>query len=72
MSRNPVNDNGLKKHIPESIQLWHRLDSKIKKFKEQQENCIKNIEAEYKSAKEQGYTDTEIKQVIGIIVIFSI
>ena len=72
MSKNPVNDNGLSKNIPESVQLWYHLNYKIKKLKKQQDECIKDMDAEYKSAKELGYTDDEISKLIGTIMIYNI
>lgn len=67
MSKNPANDNGLENSVPIAIQTWYHCEYEIKKLKKQQESCSKNVGFELANAKEHGYTDDEIKKLIGKI-----
>ena len=58
---NPVNDNGLKNNVPQAMLEWHRCEHGIDKLIKKQEECCK--------AKEAGYTEEEIRQLIGNIAI---
>lgn len=69
MAKNTVNDNGLSNSVPEAIITWYRCQHEIKKLKEQQERCSKNIQLELDNARKHGYSDEEIKLFIGTITI---
>ena len=65
MAKNKVNDNGLKNNVPKAIRDWYRCKYEIKKLEKEQEQCSKDIKHELDSARESGYTEKEIKELIG-------
>ena len=69
MARNKVNDNRLENNVPEAIRCWYWCKSEIVKLIKQQEQYAKDIEAELSSARKQGYTDEDIKELMGDVVI---
>lgn len=69
MAENLVNDNGLQQSIPAAMHTWYRCEYEIRKLKEQQESCSKNIRLELASAREHGYSDDRIKKLMGKIII---
>ena len=64
MARNKVNDNGLGNNVPDSIRHWYWCRSEINKLIKRQEQCAKDIEVELSSAKEQGYSEEDIKELM--------
>lgn len=69
MAKNKVNDSGLENNVPEAIRCWYWCRSEINKFEKKQKRCAESIEAEVSRAKEQGYTDEEIQELIGTVTI---
>lgn len=61
--KNPVNDAGLSL-IPEYLYEMAGLHNRIVKINKKIGELEDNIVRELKSAKEQGYTDEEILQII--------
>ena len=66
---NPVNNNGLSNIVPAAIVEWYHCEHEIYKLKKEQEECLDTIDNEYISAKKAGYTQKEIKQLVGNITI---
>ena len=71
MAKNPVNDNGLENNVPEAIIDWYRCKYEINKLEKRQKTCAEEIEAELSSARKCGYTEKEIKELIGAVTISS-
>ena len=69
MAKNKVNDNGLENNVPNSIRHWYWCKSEIDKLIKRQEQCAKDIETELSSARKCGYTEEEIKELMGDVVI---
>lgn len=67
MAKNPVNDNGLENSVPEAVINWYFYRSEIKKIKNKQRICSEEIERELLSARQSGYTEEEINELIGVI-----
>lgn len=67
MAKNPANDNGLKNNVRETIQAWYRLEYEINKFRKKQKRQSEEIKLELESARKAGYTESEIRELIGEI-----
>jgi hypothetical protein len=66
---NPVNDNDLKNIIPELIYKISQKQKIISKLSSEIEEDKKQIMLGLYNAKQIGYTDKEIRERIGIIII---
>ena len=69
MVRNKVNDNGLENNVPDAIRQWYLCKSEIDKLIKQQEQYAKDMEAELSSARKQGYSEKDIKELMGDVTI---
>ena len=69
MVKNKVNDNGLENNVPEAIQHWYWRKSEIDKLVKTQKECAEDIEAELSSARKQGYSEKDIKELMGDVTI---
>ena len=69
MAKNPVNDNGLENNVPEAIQNWYRRQYEIRKLEKEQGQYSEDIKCELDRAREAGYTEAEIRSLIGNVTI---
>ena len=69
MAKNPVNDNGLENNVPEAIQNWYRRQYEIRKLEKEQGQYSEDIKRELNSAREAGYTEAEIENLVGTITL---
>ena len=69
MAKNSVNDNGLESNVPAAIKSWYWCKKEINELTKRQVQLSKDIKAEIESARESGYTEEEIKRLIGNVTI---
>lgn len=69
MAKNSVNDNGLENNVPENVKHWFWCKSEIANLIKQQEQYSEDIKRELDSAREAGYTEAEIKSLVGTVTI---
>lgn len=69
MAKSPINDSGLEYIIPKAIIGWYRCKYEIRNLEKLQKECSRSIEHELDSARESGYTESEIRQLIGDVTI---
>ena len=69
MAKNKVNDNGLESNVPAAIKSWYWCRKEINELTKRQVQLSKDIKAEIESARKQGYSEEEIKELIGSVTI---